>query len=622
MRWSLVLYAVGAEVIYPCNANFYYIWLDVLYNPPVKDLFDVHNSFWGEYSWHRPNYTRYTACENLENKADEDRAMVAAFSHLSEVSELGLSLDGGLGWLVGPDQSDRARIFRSRPEVFGSRFPLSSAVVRRRCLEWSRLKPQDSSSDSSQPDSEDHEDYPPLVFGGLNFESPTRATSDEELSGVFHDRKPYRLTMAQQEWLLEMHWAQNAFLTSWCMAIVDNAATFKNLKVLKIARLSSRYLETLKRQDFWTALKNLDDLTVMVLPDWRDVSRFQGSPQTLSILPSAASDSLFDLLQECIAGKENLSKLRIGYAAGGERAQGIHARNKHILHAPIAVFTQPQKIVNEISKILTLPHVEHLTISNCWFTPAILKLFILRMRDTKLKTLVLDSVSLTALTSKLQIIPTTHDPSLSPPDEVEATLEMPVPDLMASSYTRRLYERKLFNLNPGPVPAWLSEKHFKNGSWPDVINTLTPGETLNEKRFLLDLDDQPPPPRYSGSLREIKFNSCGYVRLKKLQTFDQTSLDRLGPSELNPVPALARRTMTLSFSMMPNEDKFLGQIVTSMEPEEKLLLSMAFGMTHGWGDDEARLHTREDNQPLGGSGRFIGSVTTSEDAERGPSSSY
>lgn len=548
--------------------------------------------------------------------------MVAAFSHLSEVSELGLSLDGGLGWLVGPDLSDRARIFRSRPEVFGSRFPLSSAVVRRRCLEWSRLKPQDSSSDSSQPNSEDREDYPPLIFGGLNFESPTRATSDEELSGVFHDRKPYRLTEAQQEWLLEMHWAQNAFLTSWCMAIVDNAATFKNLKVLKIARLSSRYLETLKRQDFWTALKNLDDLTVMVLPDWRDVSRFQGSPQTLSILPSAASDSLFDLLQECIAGKENLTKLRIGYAAGGERAQGIHARNKHILHAPIAVFTQPQKIVNEISKILTLPHVEHLTISNCWFTPAILKLFVLRMRDTKLKTLVLDSVSLTALTSKLQIIPTTQDPSLSPPDEVEATLEMPVPDLMASSYTRRLYERKLFNLNPGPVPAWLPEKHFKNGSWPDVINTLTPGETLNEKRFLLDLDDQPPPPRYSGSLREIKFNSCGYVRLRKLQTFDQTSLDRLGPSELNPVPALARRTMTLSFSMMPNEDKFLGQIVTSMEPEEKLLLSMAFGMTHGWGDDEARLHTREDNQPLGGSGRFIGSVTTSEDAERGPSSSY
>lgn len=622
MRWSLVLYAVGAEVFYRCNANFYYIWLDVLYNPPVKDLFDVHNSFWGEYSWHRPNYTRYTACENLENKADEDRAMVAAFSHLSEVSELGLSLDGGLGWLVGPDQSDRARIFRSRPEVFGSRFPLSSAVVRRRCLEWSRLKPQDSSSDSSQPNSEDREDYPPLVFGGLNFESPTRATSDEELSGVFHDRKPYRLTMAQQEWLLEMHWAQNAFLTSWCMAIVDNAATFKNLKVLKIARLSSRYLETLKRQDFWTALKNLDDLTVMVLPDWRDVSRFQGSPQTLSILPSTASDSLFDLLQECIAGKENLTKLRIGFAAGGERAQGIHARNKHILHAPIAVFTQPQKIVNEISKILTLPHVEHLTISNCWFTPAILKLFVLRMRDTKLKTLVLDSVSLTALTSKLQIVPTTQDPSLSPPDEVEATLEMPVPDLMASSYTRRLYERKLFNLNPGPVPAWLSEKHFKNGSWPDVINTLTPGETLNEKRFLLDLDDQPPPPRYSGSLREIKFNSCGYVRLKKLQTFDQTSLDRLGPSELNPVPALARRAMTLSFAMMPNEDKFLGQIVTSMEPEEKLLLSMAFGMTHGWGDDEARLHTREDNQPLGGSGRFIGSVTTSEDAERGPSSSY
>lgn len=594
----------------------------MLYNPPVKDLFDVHNSFWGEYCWHRPNYTRYTACENLENKADEDRAMVIAFSHLSEVSELGLSLDGGLGWLVGPDRSDRARIFSSRPEVFGSRFPPSSAMVRRRCLEWSRLKPQDSSSDSLQSNSEEREDWPPLIFGGVNLESPTRANSDEEISGVGHDRKPNRLTMAQQEWLLEMHWAQNAFLTSWCMAIVDNAATFKNLKALKIARLSSRYLDTLKRQDFWTALKNLDDLTVMVLPDWRDVSRFQGSPQILSIPPSAASESFFELLQECIAGQKNLTKLKIGYAAGGERAQGIHARNRHILHAPIAVFTQPQEVVNEISKILTLPYVEHLTISNSWFTPNILKLFALRMRDTKLRTLVLDTVSLTASTSKVQMVPTIQDPSSNIPEEVAAIPEIPVPGLMASSYARRLYERRFLNPNPGPVPAWLSEKHLKNGSWPDVINTLTPGETLNEKRFLFDLDDQPPPPRYLGSLREIRFNSCGYVRLKKLQTFDQTSLDRHGPWEQNTVPVLARRGMSLSFSMMPNEDKFLGQIVPSMESEEKILLSMAFGMTHGWGDDEARLHTREDNQPLGGSGRFSGSVTMSEDAERGASSPY
>lgn len=548
--------------------------------------------------------------------------MVTAFSHLSEVSELGLSLDGGLGWLVGPDQSDRAKIFSSPPEVFGSRFPPSSAVVRRRCLEWSRIKPQQSSSDSAQSNSEDREDYPPLVFGGLNLESQARATADEEISNVCIERKPHRLTMAQQEWLLETHWAQNAFLTSWCMAIVDNTATFKKLKVLKIARLSSRYLETLKRLDFWTALKNLDDVTLMVLPDWRDVSRFQGSPQTLPILPSAASDSLFDLLQQCIACQENVTKLKIGYAAGGERAQGIHARNKHIVHAPIVVFTQPQKEVNEVSKILTLPHVEHLTITNCWSTPDILKLFVLRMRDTRLRTLVLDSFSLTAATSKVQIVPTLQDTSSSIFGEGEAASEMPVPDLIASSYTRRLYERRFLNPNPGPVAAWLTTKPVKNGSWLDVINTLTPGETLDEKRFLFDLDDQPPPPRYLGSLREIKFKSCGYVRLKKLQTFDQTSLDRLGPLDPNPVPSLSRRAITLSFSMMLNEDKFLGQIVPSMELEEKILLSMAFGMTHGWGDDEARLHTREDNQPLGGSGRFNGSVIMTEDVGRGSSSSY
>ena len=48
--------------------------------------------------------------------------MAEALSYLTNVRELGLSLDSGLGWLCGPDQSDRVKMFQEKSRVFGTRY--------------------------------------------------------------------------------------------------------------------------------------------------------------------------------------------------------------------------------------------------------------------------------------------------------------------------------------------------------------------------------------------------------------------------------------------------------------------------------------------------------------------
>ena len=43
-------------------------------------------------------------------------------STLISVTELGLSVDSGLGWIQGPDISDRAVLFQSPPKIFGTKY--------------------------------------------------------------------------------------------------------------------------------------------------------------------------------------------------------------------------------------------------------------------------------------------------------------------------------------------------------------------------------------------------------------------------------------------------------------------------------------------------------------------
>lgn len=558
--------------------------------------------------------------------------MTSALSNLKHVLELALSVDGGLGWITGPDLSDRAKIFGHKPEVFGSRFEHSTAETRSRYQTWSALTahvhPNVVRADPgliSLRTRSSRTFFPPLIFSGLDLESMIASTVGGA-SITTNTLIPNRLTSAQQEWLLETYWAQDAFLTSWFMAVVDNSDLFSNVHTLTISCLSSRYLKTLKRKDIWMTLKTLSSLTIMVSPDWRDVVKPNDRPvETPFIHPSFAANHFFDFLEQSIGNVEKLATLKIGYVGGGERAQGLFARNKHVLPAPIVLFDRSRMTVDRVTKSLTLPHVKHLTLSNCWVTPDTITLFIDKMQKMNLHTLVLDSVSLTAQPGIDRSNFTPADPILrevpTPPVASAMAAMMaanpilagasPVVQLQMIQDIQESQGESSFDPFPETLRDWIGVT-YRKGSWPEVINNITPGKTLDQMRFKYGFTSDEPSPRSARSLRDIDFISCGYIRFPDMTNFLQ---DVLGSVEINTVECLQTRVFELERVMMGTNDQYLGQIVPSMDYNEMMLLETSFGMTNGWGNDVAKWETREDGQPMGGSGRFSGSLKETVNGE-------
>lgn len=431
---------------------------DTLANPPKKVLTERHQAFWGCYDWPFEEYRRFEHVAGLETTADETPRMKIAFSELSKVRELALSIDSGLGWLNGPDRSIRARILQRPPEVFGSlkQIPDRRAQAQQELWEYletchrvaltdiktSTLYRLDSNrleldganlAVDRQPDMpfldpqiirqavphdtitipmtasfDDPEIFdrlvsmPALPASGILFSS---GLPPSEFGQLMNPINPATLTKSQMEWLLETEWAQRAFLSSYMLSVIDNAPTFSAVHSLNIARLSDRYLPMLHRIDFWNSLPNLTDVTLFVIPSWRGVHKDEaGVVNTPKINPDSAIEPFYLLLNNVISLYRNISKLTIGWTTGGEHAEGVHARNKLILPAPLLGYdTVAADNAEALSVALVqLPFVKHLTLKNCWVSPPALLQFVKAHDHLTLEHLVLNSVSLTATHSLLQ----------------------------------------------------------------------------------------------------------------------------------------------------------------------------------------------------------------------------
>lgn len=638
-----------------------------LQNPPVKEVNEQLCSFWGNYIWPLPQYSRYDAVAGLEQKADQTRCMTTALSKLTEVYELGLCVDSGLGWLIGPDVSDRTKLLAHKPKVFGSKFAIPVASEAKRHRTWATVNrllkaavrkvfPQLAASSHIAlvpgPQPLTNTRLPPIFEDNNTGTAPSlgpqdaQVDQDHQLGSQPRGRPeattdatqtdsakllPAKLTNAQQEWLLETEWAQRAFLSSYCLALIDNTTTFQRVRTLTISKLSSRYLALLQRTDIWAALPKIDNITILVSPDWRNVLKSdEGLVSTPSVYPSDATDHFRSLLETCIVTNQNVKTLQIGWADGGERAPGMFARNKHVLPAPVMDIRQgPDALFWDIP-ILGLPHVQHLTFTNCWFTPTALKTFVTDMEQASLKTLTLDSVSLTADPKAASLKPAVNPNNVNDMDgEARLLLQfmwsidthyvcvgpngalcfytnggvIVTPDISAEAGI----STGVGPTDPDPT-AWLGRDPRK-GSWGEIINTLTPGNTLAYQKYLhgFNPDDGVPAPRQCGNLARINFNSCGYVRLTNAS--DSFRQHDIGAVVSTPPPCLGSRYGDLMDAMMDCDyDHFLGQIVPSLPAPEQAVLTNGFGMQMGWGDDEAKWESLEDGQPEGGSGRFSGSV--------------
>ena len=460
----------------------------------------------------------------------------------------------------------------------------------------------------------------PLVFQGINVASTPHtggATEGPPIGDVnthdhasfqgrekspFHTAAlvPNNLTPAQKEWLLETEWAQRAFLSSYCMALTYYSLTFQHVKSFTVAKLSSRYLSALQRQDFWRALPNLSTLTMNVSADWRNILKSEsGVVEAPDIRPSSAATQFHKLLATCIAVVPGIKTLSLGYFGGGEQQVGIFGRNKHILPAPLTDFSDPYAATSVHADILVLPHVEHLTLTNCWITPPALKTFVAQSRTAKLRTLTLDSLSITAHSGVMDTME---------PDPLEnGVLLYPAgpPRLLGDPAVGDLFHQRGSAPDPrSDGSGWMVESR-RIGSWGNVIDTITPGPTIELLRYAYQHIHEVPVMRHPDPLERINFVSCGYIKLVNMKDFNQSVL---GEVHNNPPQCLRKRAVDLMPIMMHrNDDPLLGQIIPTLNEHDLEVLQTAFPMQMNW-YDESKWDNLDDGQPIGGSGRFSGHV--------------
>ncbi|MCJ1285824.1 hypothetical protein MMC26_005165 [Xylographa opegraphella] len=760
---------------------------DELTNAPEKQITNMYRSFYAHsIPWPQQEYLLNPTIERLDMTADQKNLMELALSSLTNVNELALSVDSGLGYLEGFDKSDRAKIVADKAKFFGRRFALTkedeirlwlkagSSTLARFSLhdrqiynaylkvlrkiprhadtlislvtyymnknprgtlthlasvdifghvksimfragiaglnehpqQWSTFeellsvkglaqadvltgslwnlrnpRPTHSMLHNTTFDPNSHNDYhsvaesglllpesfqvgpflpppdwvdmrrfstggrenleirdkfsmtavrdlnrdllmrlfcgfagfpPSVIFDGIDICDQSNSRMSQEAYGS-KPLKPSVLKLAQKQWLVETGWMQQTFITSYLNSIIKNKSRFATVRSFTLAKLSSRYLPRLHDREFWDALGQLENLTILVSPDWREiVSGHEGEFSSTQLAPSDACSMLMKLLQE-LSSIASIKSLKTGFIGGGEHAVGLHARNQHILPAPITDESRSNTYI-------VMPFIEHLTFVNCWFVPSTLMEFLKSMIHLKLRTVHFDSVSLIVAGGRTTYFeaswPSNFPPEIIPDPSTNTVppfyLGFTVPQPGFHNTVRQSQITPSFVL-PRPaiqdgyrVPVSWKSQRLHNDTWAKIIDAYTPGQTLKDKQGASA--QGPPKPRSHGGERErlasLKFTSCGYARLE---------YQHLGPvldelEEPEEGSYLARRKAHIEVYMMKSSDPFLAEIVPKILHPELALLTGAFGMTVGPGDDPGRLDNREDGRWDRGTGRFSGEV--------------
>jgi hypothetical protein len=407
--------------------------------------------------------------------------------------------------------------------------------------------------------------------------------------------RPNSLTSPQLEWLLETKWAQQAFLSSYMIAIIDNPTSFETVHTLTLARISSQYLTSLNRDDFWDSLPHLRRVTVLALAEWRDVHKDAALyVSSTDRSPMASCGPLANLLRYCIA-KRPIEVLNIGWATGGEYETGYYGRNQHIMPAPILnTLVRGAESPEDLLLTFQFPFVEELTLTNCWIPPTALLCF-MKQHSEKLQHLSLDSVSLTrqpddvpwlaediressysrdetrnAEPQWLQNQVTQSDEQRSSRNYLRTSaLPMPVPISVTQPFTSRA------------VPGW--EGPHDRGSWPWVLEAISPFGTarapLSEPNYRFAAGSI----LATGSpLKMLTLRSCGYAMLVNA-VFDQPGLTDVTPTRS------ARswvRIKSISKYMMNGEIYGLATIAQHIDDKETCALRRVWGCTQGpWQGD-------------------------------------
>ncbi|KAK2612898.1 hypothetical protein QQS21_001009 [Conoideocrella luteorostrata] len=635
--------------------------------PPIKPTQEVIRAFWGLYRWPHQNYHRFSELAGIERTADETKGMKEALRHLTQVRNLGLCCDAGLGFLMGPDVPAYAA--RSKHAVFStvniatsdsdgvaedermSPYP-NLMAFRRKFLETMVLE---SGFTSSQVDD--------VIQTILKTERATLASIDcEERSAAVlaladtphrhftaktvketyqYPLMPSSLTRAQKEMLLELEWAHRAMIQSYILGLIDNAAigSFENVTTLTIAKIPGCHVHSFCRDDVWEAIPSIKKVSLGVIADWRRITASGGYVQDINMSPVESVGTVFTLFDRYIAKYPNIESIHFEWICGGEFASGAYQRNSYILPAPFyeqpALMATAATIQTDNSKLLHLPHIKHLSLKNCWSSPHVLLQVIRQLALASLEKLELESVSLSGpptIQAQASLLPLTIPPlpRESIADHMAGVVDNEfmqdlhgaqhhVPNLPATQYSTAP------NTAPG-YPNSQSADPFRHPdilTWAGIIDHFSP--SIKIRKILAEQTGEELDPailqEMAKTIRPFVpraddiYNDENWYQLKclSLKSCGYVFLDTpyLNTRSILPEPGIVYEADTrcneeFMYMMQSCRDKLLGKINPCIKFQEEIILD-AFGVTLGWEgiyDESVILNAKTDGVGSPGQGRI------------------
>lgn len=211
---------------------------------------------------------------------------------------------------------------------------------------------------------------------------------------------PASLTSAQAEMLLELDWAHRALMQSYVIAVMDNKDVMRNLTTLTVARISGSHIEFLCKDEFWDALTSVTNFSLGVIPEWRSISKSDTGIEQNRENPMGTYEHAFKLLHDYVGKRDNIKSLHFEWLCGGEFALGISQRDRYILPAPVVQNYMHHVLDTWDQNMISLPHVTHLSLKNCWVPPHVLLHTVQSLSEQSLTHLELESVSLIGCPSR------------------------------------------------------------------------------------------------------------------------------------------------------------------------------------------------------------------------------
>ncbi|OTB05240.1 hypothetical protein M426DRAFT_22104 [Hypoxylon sp. CI-4A] len=546
----------------------------------------------------RPEDCLSKALGRLTQTLEESQTVLRVLSATTGLRELALSCQGGLGYLRGVDVNEV--VPQGPPAIFDDVAaigePFQVTFTKSFAQEVVERQLQKARTESGGHPSALLE-LPKKLFREGRRRPPlpaTRYAEDVFRPQVFDARyrlQPDQLTVAQVRYIFQHVAAERAFIQSFVLAGVDRGHTFSRLTKVNIARIPSLHIEELCRDDFWASFPKLDEVSIGIVPDWREVT----GPNMYrlevgQVYPTDAMPKAYKLLS-CIGKLPNVKRLHFEWHCGGELAVGVLHRNTHILPAP---FLAKHRLVldSRMQNLLILPHVTHLSLKNCWFAPNVFyRIMDTMSRQHALKSLELETVSLSG-----------------PPRHVGIGGGIEGMEEELNTTGDSFFKAVEFKDVDGDV---FTMKRPLALSWPHIIDMLQPGWTLAEAET--EKDKSLPLLRVAKKLklRCISCKSCGYVEIPDNRFISsRPSPPRYIINEVS--DSVSRRRITHQSLQQVSTDRHLGAIIGRLDAEEANLLH-SLGFSVGQLDEELwptvksiEASFRDGFEP--GAGRFSGQI--------------